>query len=258
MKTLPMILRFFSGSVTPARRREKLLARVHVHEAQVEVVAEGLDHLLGLALPQHAVVDEDAREPVADGLRARGRPPPTNRRRPRGRRPPAPSPTCSRDVGDRSPRRRSPCVQSAAAARHIEEEAAGASRCRAACGPPRGGTARRRCDARSRRTAANGAALGPRDDLEALRAVGRPGRRGSSTRRPSRPRRSRRRARRGRTTSTRAAPYSRASACSTSPPSSMARELHPVADAQDGHAQIEDGRVDAWGALVEHARRPAR
>ena len=61
-------LRFSSGSVTPASRGEEALARVDVDERDVEVVAERLDHLFGLVLAQQPVVDEDARELVADGL----------------------------------------------------------------------------------------------------------------------------------------------------------------------------------------------
>jgi hypothetical protein len=64
-----MILRFVSGSVTPASLVEEALLRLHVHERHVEVAAEGLDDLLGLALlAQQPVVDEDAGELVADRL----------------------------------------------------------------------------------------------------------------------------------------------------------------------------------------------
>ena len=48
--------------------REEALLRLHVDERDVEVAAERLDDLLGLVLAQQAVVDEDARELVADGL----------------------------------------------------------------------------------------------------------------------------------------------------------------------------------------------
>ena len=47
---------------------EEALLRLHVDERHVEVAAERLDDLLGLVLAQQAVVDEDARELVADGL----------------------------------------------------------------------------------------------------------------------------------------------------------------------------------------------
>ena len=63
-----MILRFSSGSVTPASLREEPLLRLDVDERDVEGAVEHLDHLLGLALAQQAVVDEDAGELVADGL----------------------------------------------------------------------------------------------------------------------------------------------------------------------------------------------
>ncbi len=47
--------------------RQELLLRAHVHERHVEVMAEGLLHLLALVHAQHAVVDEHAGEAVADG-----------------------------------------------------------------------------------------------------------------------------------------------------------------------------------------------
>ena len=63
-----MILRFCSGIGDAAQRREEPLARVDRDEVQVEALAERRDDLLGLALAQQAVVDEDAREPVAERL----------------------------------------------------------------------------------------------------------------------------------------------------------------------------------------------
>src|SRR5215207_8923397 len=41
--------------------------RIHVDERHIRVLAERLDDLLGLIVPQEAVVDEDARQIVADG-----------------------------------------------------------------------------------------------------------------------------------------------------------------------------------------------
>ena len=61
---LPLLLRV----VDALEPREEPLLRVDVHERHVEVAAERLDHLLGLVLAQQAVVDEDARELVADRL----------------------------------------------------------------------------------------------------------------------------------------------------------------------------------------------
>ena len=61
---LPLLL----GVGHAGEPREEALLRLHVDERDVEVAAEGLDHLLGLVLAQQAVVDEDARELVADGL----------------------------------------------------------------------------------------------------------------------------------------------------------------------------------------------
>ena len=48
--------------------RQEQVARVAVHELDVEPVAEGLDDLLRLALPQQAAVHEDAGQLVAHGL----------------------------------------------------------------------------------------------------------------------------------------------------------------------------------------------
>ena len=67
MNVSPMRLRFSSGSVDARERAEEALARVDVHERHLEVLAERLDDLLGLVLAQQAVVDEHARQLVADG-----------------------------------------------------------------------------------------------------------------------------------------------------------------------------------------------
>ena len=52
--------------MTPASSVEVALLGVDVHEVDVELVAEDAHDLLGLVEAQHAVVDEDARELVAD------------------------------------------------------------------------------------------------------------------------------------------------------------------------------------------------
>ncbi len=48
-------------------------------------------------------------------------------------------------------------------------------------------------------------------------------------------------------------PYSRIWTAPTSPPSSQRHELHPVADAQHGHAEIEERTVYSRGALLVDA-----
>ena len=68
MNSSPTILRFSSGSATPASRERNRSLGLDVHERHLEVPAERLDDLLGLVLAQEAVVDEDARELVADRL----------------------------------------------------------------------------------------------------------------------------------------------------------------------------------------------
>ena len=67
MNVSPMRMRFVSGSVTPSSRARKRSRGVDVHERHLEVLAERLDDLLGLVLAHEAVVDEHARQLVADG-----------------------------------------------------------------------------------------------------------------------------------------------------------------------------------------------
>ena len=68
MNVSPTMRRFCSGSVTPRELRQEALGRVDVDELHLHVAAEGLDDALGLLAAHQAVVDEDARELVADGL----------------------------------------------------------------------------------------------------------------------------------------------------------------------------------------------
>ena len=63
-----MILRLASGSSTPARRSRKSGAGVDRDQGDVEVAAEQLHDLLGLARPQQAGVDEHAGELIGDRL----------------------------------------------------------------------------------------------------------------------------------------------------------------------------------------------
>ena len=56
------------GLGDPLQARQEALLGVDVHERDVEVAAEGLGHLLRLVGAHEAVIDEDARELVADGL----------------------------------------------------------------------------------------------------------------------------------------------------------------------------------------------
>ena len=68
MNSLPMILRFSSGSLDAGERVEERLARIDMDERDVVVAAKQRDDLLRLAQAQQAVIDEDAGEPVADRL----------------------------------------------------------------------------------------------------------------------------------------------------------------------------------------------
>ena len=68
MKSAPIVLRFVSGSATPASASRKSSARVDVDERDVVVAAEQRHDLLRLVLAHQPVVDEDAGELVADRL----------------------------------------------------------------------------------------------------------------------------------------------------------------------------------------------
>jgi hypothetical protein len=68
MNSSPIRMRFSSGSAIPSSRDRKRCCAWHVDERDVEVVLERLDHLQRLVLPHEAVVDEDARELIADRL----------------------------------------------------------------------------------------------------------------------------------------------------------------------------------------------
>ena len=68
MKVAPMVLRLASGSADAGEALEEQRAGVDVDQRDVEVAAEQVDHLLGLAEAEQAGVDEDAGELVADGL----------------------------------------------------------------------------------------------------------------------------------------------------------------------------------------------
>ena len=63
-----MILRLASGSLTPASLLEEAVLGVDGDQRDLVLVAEGLDDLLALVLSHQPVVDEDARELVADRL----------------------------------------------------------------------------------------------------------------------------------------------------------------------------------------------
>ena len=145
-----MILRFCSGSSTPSSSSRKRSCACTCTSGTPEVLAERLDDLLRLVLAQQAVVDEDARELVADrlvheqrgdgGVDAAGeRAEHALARRPaRG---------CAR------PAPRSPRPASTRAARRRSRRGSSSARpCRAACARPRDGTARRRARARATRT----------------------------------------------------------------------------------------------------------
>ena len=65
MKVAPMILRFCSGSTTPASLVRNRSAGIGEHQRKREPF-ESRPDLIGLVLAHHPVVDEDAREAIAD------------------------------------------------------------------------------------------------------------------------------------------------------------------------------------------------
>ena len=67
MNSAPIALRLASGSVTPLELVEEALLGVDRHERHLERVAEGAHDLLALVLAHQAVVDEHARQLLADG-----------------------------------------------------------------------------------------------------------------------------------------------------------------------------------------------
>ena len=123
---------------------EEAVAGLDVDQLDALVAAERLDDLLALALAHQPGVDEHARELRADGpVDERGGDRRVDAARQR-RRSPGSSPTWARigvdlRLDDRRHRPRRP------APADVVEERARASPGRAACGRPRGGTARRRC-----------------------------------------------------------------------------------------------------------------
>ena len=155
-----MILRFFSGSVTPASFVKKALCGVHSDNVEPELFAHVLLHFLELVLAQHAVVHEDARQssPMADATARRRR---TNPRRRTARRSHVLSPTCLRIAATVSSMK---CAASnSALRRRCRRQSFAAAPCPAACDALRDETAPPRC-ARSFSIAAT--AFGLRDQVK--------------------------------------------------------------------------------------------
>ncbi len=66
MNSRPMVLRLASGSVVPSSAPRNSRRSVHVHQRDVVVAAEQIDHGLAFVETQQAVIDEHAGELVAD------------------------------------------------------------------------------------------------------------------------------------------------------------------------------------------------
>ena len=88
--------RFCSGSVTPASSCGVAVLGVHVHEVHVELLGEHLFDLLGLVLAQQPVVHEHAGQLLADGLRAHSAATTVESTPPESPRITRSSPTCAR------------------------------------------------------------------------------------------------------------------------------------------------------------------
>ena len=251
MNSSPTIVRFSSGSETPGEPREEALLRLHVHERHAEVARERLDDLLRLVLAQEPVVDEDARQLVADGLvheerRDRG----VDAARERAEHALAPDSRADPldlllDDGGGRPGRRD--------VRDLVEEVLQDVLPEAACARPRGGTARRTAAARD-----------PRTRRSASRATTRSRPRPPAARSPSRGGSSRPSARaegrgRARTRSSRSSvfPNSETSGAVDGAAEIARHELHPVADAERRDAEHKDRRVDLGRAVRVHRCRPA-
>ena len=67
MNSLPMILRFCSGSVTPSSLSRKRSEASTPMTSKAETVAQHFQRVGKFVFPEHAGVDEDVREPVAHG-----------------------------------------------------------------------------------------------------------------------------------------------------------------------------------------------
>ena len=245
-----MTLRLRSGSVTPASLRQEALLGVDGHERDAEVVAEGRDDLLALVLAHQPVVDEHARELVADRAVH-------EQRRDRRVDPAAepaddacPSPTCARMPRDLllDDRRRRPAHVAAADVAQealedllpvgrvddlgVELDAVDAALARLERGDRRRRRRRQRGEPRRRpRTRCRGATS-------------------STSARPA----GRRAASPARGRSARERPNSPTSAPSTRPPSDSATQLHAVADAEHRDAELEQLAVQPRRALGVHRR----
>ncbi len=239
MNVAPMIFRFCSGSVTPASRsRNSVDASTNTSGSCSRSKRRRI--CVGLVQPQHAVVDEDARQPVADRAvdEQRG-----DRRvdaaAERAHHAPAARP--ARGSSPSPPPRTTPSSSRPCSRRRRRRSCAG-SRGRARCARPPGGTAARR---------AARADVGHRGDrrVRARRDDGEPGRRRGDEVAVARPHaklvrhagkqraRSRRLARRR--TVTVACPNSRCGAGATAPAERVRHQLHPVADAEHRRAELE-------------------
>ena len=247
MNSSPMRLRFSSGSVTPASRARKRSCACDVDERHVEAVAERLDDLRGLVAAQQAVVDEDARELVADRLvheqrrdravdaaRERRRAPARGRPRARIRS------TCSSitaagvHVGDDAGDAVEEVLQHLLAVRRVHDLGVELDRRRGRARRPRTRRSASRPSRRRRARPSGGATTESRCDIQTVCSAAR-SRKSSLSPAAARSCRTRRR---------------RAVDAAAE---LLRHQLHAVADAERRHAELEDRRVDR---AARRRRRP--
>ena len=252
MNAAPMILRFCSGSVTPARRSRNRSHGVHELERQLQAL-EARPDLLALRpaaagrCPRRCR-SADRRSPGAAASRR-----PSNRRRRTGRTRRGRSPTCSRMRADAlvDERRHRPVAAAAAdAVREVPEDV------------------QARVGVRDFRVEQQPVEL-PRRVLASPRPARWRRRRHDEARR-ARPRRSRRGWPRPAARRARSRRAARPARCERrvaelalrrrldSPAERVGHELHAVADAEDGHASSKTARIAARRAGLGHALRAAR
>ena len=149
-----MILRFCSGSVTPASRSRNSCDGVDEDERQLQPLEPPAD-LRRFVEPQHAVVDEDARQPIADRAVDEQR---RDRRIDAAAQPAddAAARRPARGSAPSPPRRTTPSSSRRCSRRRRRRSCAG-SRGRDRCARPRDGTAARRAARPASAIAATGA-----------------------------------------------------------------------------------------------------
>ena len=250
---LPDDLALLLGIGDPGQGAEEAVGGLHVDQVDVEVGPEGLLHLLGLAGPQQAVVDEDAGQLVADR--------PVHQSGGHRRIDPAGQPADDPGVADLAADRGHRLLDDRrrwsrwAGPRTPRRGTASGSPGRGGCGPPRGGTAPRT----GRRSRSSMAATGesaveavtrnPGGAVDHRIAVAHPHRLAA--------RGVRRTAPTGPVTGSSVLPNSAVLGAGHLAPEGVGEHLVAVTDAEHRDPQLEDRRIERVGVLGVHRRRTA-